>query len=322
MIKAEFLEYLGKKLQILNRQERDDILNEYAQHIELKMKSGLSEEEAIHDFGNLEELAAEILDAYNVNPDYDKKALRLNGSKIGEKIGRNMTGAGHRIGGFCSRCFRAVKDKAAGAAEFRFGELTKKILVILAVYVLLTVLDFILADGLYGLLDYPFDGIAAFLAVVLFHFWYIYRSLSMLHTYVVTHREGGEEHMEAQKLKEEHTGKMRTGIKQLLKLPEHSIKEIHNGDRKVYRLLERLWKALKRTVLVVCKTVVACFLIPVIFFLLFLVLALGTLLVLTALGYPLAGVTVMAVGGLLSCLSFIWLCGIFLMGKRGKRDET
>lgn len=81
MTKTEFLEYLEKKLHVLNQKEREDILSEYSQHIELKMESGLSEEDAIHDFGNLEELAAEILDAYNVNPDYDKKTIHIDGKK-------------------------------------------------------------------------------------------------------------------------------------------------------------------------------------------------------------------------------------------------
>ena len=47
-----------------------DILSEYEQHIDMKVKSGLSEEEAIADFGSLPELTAEILEAYHVRADY------------------------------------------------------------------------------------------------------------------------------------------------------------------------------------------------------------------------------------------------------------
>lgn len=45
---------------------------EYSQHIDFKVASGLSEEEAIRDFGDIDQLADEILDAYNVNTEYMK----------------------------------------------------------------------------------------------------------------------------------------------------------------------------------------------------------------------------------------------------------
>lgn len=86
MTKIEFLEHLEKRLQVLNKKERDDILGEYAQHIELKMENGLSEEEAIRDFGDLEELEIEILDAYNVNPDYRKIGFNIDKIKVKENI--------------------------------------------------------------------------------------------------------------------------------------------------------------------------------------------------------------------------------------------
>ena len=70
MSREEFLQSLEARLQVLNEKERDDILSEYRQHISLRMESGLSEEEAIRDFGDFEELVSEILDAYNVSNEY------------------------------------------------------------------------------------------------------------------------------------------------------------------------------------------------------------------------------------------------------------
>lgn len=76
MTKVEFLKHLEKLLHVLNEKERTDILNEYTQHIDFKMESSrLSEEAAIKDFGDINELACEILDAYNVNPNYKKMAI-------------------------------------------------------------------------------------------------------------------------------------------------------------------------------------------------------------------------------------------------------
>lgn len=79
MTKNEFISFLEKRLIILNEKERTDILNEYSQHIDMKIKSGLSEEEAVKDFGDISEIADEILNAYNVNADY-------NTESVGEKI--------------------------------------------------------------------------------------------------------------------------------------------------------------------------------------------------------------------------------------------
>lgn len=84
MNKEKFLEELRGHLQVLEDQEQQDILDEYAQHIDMKLQKGLSEEEAIRDFGSVKELAAEILEAYHVKPDYQEKH---NSGKVAE-LGR------------------------------------------------------------------------------------------------------------------------------------------------------------------------------------------------------------------------------------------
>lgn len=66
MKKQEFLEELKQYLHVLEDGEQEDILQEYEQHIEMKINKGLSEEEAIRDFGPVRELAGEILEAYHV----------------------------------------------------------------------------------------------------------------------------------------------------------------------------------------------------------------------------------------------------------------
>ncbi len=73
MNKKEFLEKLEKKLSVLNENERKDIISEYTDTINEKTKRGQSEEEAVKDFGNLDDLAKEILSAYKIDPDYEEK---------------------------------------------------------------------------------------------------------------------------------------------------------------------------------------------------------------------------------------------------------
>lgn len=72
MNKEEFLKKLEKELSILNEQERQDILNEYKDTIEEKVKHGQTEKEAVKDFGDLNELVSGILNAYKIDPKYGK----------------------------------------------------------------------------------------------------------------------------------------------------------------------------------------------------------------------------------------------------------
>lgn len=66
MKKLEFLQKLTAKLSVLQQSEVAEIINEYTDHIDAKIASGISEEEVINDFGNIDELAKEILLAYHV----------------------------------------------------------------------------------------------------------------------------------------------------------------------------------------------------------------------------------------------------------------
>ncbi len=73
MSKQKFLKELGKKLEILSETEKEDILNEYRDIIEEKVKHGKTEEEAVKEFGSIDELSKEILSTYKINPEYNQK---------------------------------------------------------------------------------------------------------------------------------------------------------------------------------------------------------------------------------------------------------
>ncbi len=70
MDKKTFLLKLRQDLSVLQEEELQDIISEYEQHIDMKVENGLTEEEAIADFGSMTELTAEILEAYHVRADY------------------------------------------------------------------------------------------------------------------------------------------------------------------------------------------------------------------------------------------------------------
>ncbi len=73
MNKQKFLKELEKKLAILSETEKEDILNEYRDIIEEKVKHGKTEEEAVKEFGSIDELSKEILSTYKINPEYNQK---------------------------------------------------------------------------------------------------------------------------------------------------------------------------------------------------------------------------------------------------------
>ena len=70
MNKKEFINEIKTRLSILKKEEIDDIVNEYSEYIDEKIKSGKSESEAIKEFGDIDELVGGILDAYKINSEY------------------------------------------------------------------------------------------------------------------------------------------------------------------------------------------------------------------------------------------------------------
>lgn len=102
MDKTEFLTELKRYLSVLDEREQKDILDEYAQHIDMKIQRGMSEAEAIGDFGSVEELAAEILEAYHVNPQYSVRA-RLEPGQAAQKLASGSAGALRKLLGWCRR---------------------------------------------------------------------------------------------------------------------------------------------------------------------------------------------------------------------------
>lgn len=77
MTRFEFAQKLNGKLYLLNEQERRGIIDEYLDHIDIKMQNGKSEEQAIKDFGDIDELADEILQAYHIDKRAGTKSLDM-----------------------------------------------------------------------------------------------------------------------------------------------------------------------------------------------------------------------------------------------------
>ena len=122
MTKQEFLDELKRSISVLQDEEQVDIISEYEQHIDMKMKSGLTEEEAIADFGGIQKLTVEILEAYHVKTDFvtnqhhqtdaSKQLLQETGknvSKVKEKVFQVLKRTGGGIKHFFMGCFSQLK---------------------------------------------------------------------------------------------------------------------------------------------------------------------------------------------------------------------
>lgn len=111
--KESFLKELQNGLAVLAESEQQDILAEYAQHIDMRIAGGLTEEEAIQDFGDIHQLTAEILAAYHVNPAYSRAPGKLLDprpalSRAWSHTGNFFRRLGHGLAVFFSRAGRRL----------------------------------------------------------------------------------------------------------------------------------------------------------------------------------------------------------------------
>ena len=99
MLKSEFLDLLNQKLSLINDKEKEDIILEYGTYIDDKIASGVSEEEAVAGFGDVDELAKEILSAYKINTD-SMDPLSSKADKTIDKVYTKLEGMFSKLGNF------------------------------------------------------------------------------------------------------------------------------------------------------------------------------------------------------------------------------
>lgn len=110
MLKSEFLELLNQKLSLINDKEREDILLEYGTYIDDKIANGVSEEEAVAGFGDVDELAKEILSAYKINTD-SMDPLSSKADKTIDKVYAKVEELFSKLGDFSmNQIFHVVFD--------------------------------------------------------------------------------------------------------------------------------------------------------------------------------------------------------------------
>lgn len=110
MLKSEFLDLLNQKLSLINDKEKEDIILEYGTYIDDKIASGVSEEEAVAGFGDVDELAKEILSAYKINTD-SMDPLSSKADKTIDKVYVKMEELFSKLGDFSmNQIFHVIFD--------------------------------------------------------------------------------------------------------------------------------------------------------------------------------------------------------------------
>lgn len=124
MDKKTFIRELRQALSVLQEDELNDIVSEYEQHIDMKMKNGLTEDDAIADFGSLTELTADILEAYHVRSDYagetgkEKKTFSEKESRKAGRLLRQTGGGLKAAGGIAADALRRIGRRIWGIVPF------------------------------------------------------------------------------------------------------------------------------------------------------------------------------------------------------------
>lgn len=112
MNKLQFLAELKSNIHMLEDEEQTDILDEYSQHVDMKVASGMTEKEAIAEFGPIDELIEEILAAYHVKVPEKKANPIADGAHSIAEGSKNVAEAAV---GATKKGYSKLKDAAVGA---------------------------------------------------------------------------------------------------------------------------------------------------------------------------------------------------------------
>lgn len=138
MTKKQFLNELEAKLNILNKEEMEDIINEYKDIIEEKIRNGKTVKEAIADFGDIDELTSEILKAYKINPNYNKKENnKINDTDAYKKIEGGIKKIARKLAQITNQLFEEVKTNYDNITVEKVFELLIKFFILMLVLMLL-----------------------------------------------------------------------------------------------------------------------------------------------------------------------------------------
>ncbi len=98
MNKEAFLKKLRKRLNVLEDSEIEDIVSEYEGYIDEKVSLGLTEEEAVKELGDFEEIVNDLLSAYKLKGNNEENYFNNIFNKLGNFIDKFMDSLNDKSG--------------------------------------------------------------------------------------------------------------------------------------------------------------------------------------------------------------------------------
>lgn len=286
MNKMEFINYLENRLSVLNKTERDDIINEYVQHIDNKLSEGLSEKEAVETLGNIEDMVREILSAYNVDPDYD--------SSEESEINKVVTGV---VGKFAS-CIKGIGDYILG----------QKAITVLKLVIKAIILFFVLWGcfmiGLF-LCDIFAEAVSSVIGI--WHIvWFVTRLIyivialpTVVYIYIrflAYNIYGGKNKVKSDNINIEEDIKNKAE-KIKMSIGKKNVRVFNkNANYSFGNIINNIVMLAIKILVIAFKACVVMCLIPCVITLIFTIIAFGGLLVMSFIGYPFIGMTIGCLG--------------------------
>lgn len=149
-----FLEELERKLNVIDEKERKKIIKNYQRQIEEKIHDGKSEEEAINELGDIDEVAKEICETYHVNFKNRKKNFR-------EVLNEGIENVAIFLADTTRDIINYSKENTKNKLGVTFFEILLKILILIMAFMVLKLPFIILEEGIEtvsDLLFYPFNN--------------------------------------------------------------------------------------------------------------------------------------------------------------------
>ena len=313
MTKQELMALLDKRLAILNAAEREDIKQDYAQHIEMKMSEGLTEQEAVATLGNIEAMIDETLLAYNIDPSYDKKVHPDISKKIKQALNSDFA---KKTGQTFNKGLDAVHNAVrTNSPADLFKMLIKLILYCFGVFILFEIgflVVKVISDILDGILPHflMIDKIVSSGIMILYVLIFVTAVCSMIYNYL--NKSSVKIHSVITKEADDmsYDTNIINDTPEAQSAPDTAAGSPSTGT-KLFDIL-----------VFIIKIVVVFAVIPGIFDLLFSIAALGVFTAALFMGYPALGLTIGCLGINVCAITFYVFIFKLVFGERREKNEA
>ena len=300
MNKKAFIKKLKNNLNVLEENEVKDIIEEYSDIIDEKIKAGKTEEEAIKDFGDINELSKEILKAYKINPKFVENDSE---SDIHQDFEKTIKKGAKKLSDFTKSVVDDIKKHDNITLEF-VCEIIIKIIILLVIYAILTIPFWALLGlgyAIFNIAFFPLDVILKAIWGILV--WVLYFVVGVI--IAITMFKSNFKTEEVKKEPKKKTAKVKSNEEketEKLKISEQEIEDNKNSKKK-------LLKSSSGTVFVTIKAIIKIFIFiififPVIFIIVGLIFAIVGVIYYIIQGLNLWGVLILLIG--LNCF-FIYI---------------